>query len=83
MKRGLLRFKKEFGKEVVAAVTAAFAFLIALSWRTPIQNTVNKIIEDFGLVGERLLVEYASAIVITLIGVLALIFISIFKSKKN
>jgi phage-related protein len=73
--------RKEFWKESVTAITAAFAFLIALSWRTPIQNTVNKIIENFGLVGDRLLVEYLAAIVVTIIAVLGLVVFSFFKAK--
>ena len=77
------KFKSEFKKQVVVAITAAFAFLIALSWRTPIQNSVNQLVEHLGLVGERIYIEYASAAIITIIAVVALIFLSKWASEKK
>jgi len=71
-----IAFKNELKKHTATAVTAAFAFLIALSWRTPIQNTVNKIIENLGLTGSAIYLEYLSAIFITIIAVLGLMWVS-------
>ena len=81
-KGSALRFKKEFKKQIVIGITAAFAFLIALSWRTPIKNSVDILITNFGL-GEKIVYfEYLSAIAITLVAVLCLMLISIWASKE-
>ena len=77
------RFKSEFKKQAVTAITAAFAFLIALSWRTPIQNSVNKVIENLGLIGKEIYIEYLSAIIITIVAVIALILLSKWASEKD
>jgi len=71
-----IRFKKEFKRQVVAGITAAFAFLIALSWRKPIQEFVDALIIDFGFVGSGLLLNFLSAVTVTLIAVLGLMLIS-------
>ena len=76
------RFKREFKKHSIAAITAAFAFLIALSWRAPIQKSVNNIIVSLGLVGKEIYIEYLSAILITVIAVVALIMISRWSSDS-
>lgn len=77
-----VKIKNEFREQIVIAVTAAFAFLIALSWRTPIQNSVDSIIFKLGLTGKAVYIEYLSALVITLIAALFLMIISSWKSKE-
>ncbi len=69
-------FRTEFKKQILIAITGAFAFLIALTWRTPIQKSVDKLILRLGLTGEAIYYEYLAAILITIIGVIVLIFIS-------
>jgi len=83
IKQSTLKFKQEFKKHSVTAITAAFAFLIALSWRTPIQDSVNKLIEFFGLTEKALLYEYISAIIITIIAVLFLIIFAKWTSNPE
>jgi hypothetical protein len=70
------KFKNEVKKHTTTAITAAFGFLIALSWRTPIQNSVNNMIESFGLIESAIYYEYLSAIFITIIAVLALMIVA-------
>ena len=70
------KFKNEVKKHTATAITAAFGFLIALSWRTPIQNSVNNMIESFGLIESAIYYEYLSAIFITIIAVLALMIVA-------
>ncbi|MBS3093848.1 hypothetical protein J4456_04695 [Candidatus Pacearchaeota archaeon] len=50
------RVRDEFKNQMAIAITAAFAFLIALSWRTPIEQLVNKLIEQLGLVGKEIFI---------------------------
>ena len=81
-KKTSIRFGKGFKKHAVTAITAAFAFLVALSWRNPIQNSVNSLIKSMGLVGKEIYIEYLSAIVITLIAVLVLMLVSRWEVKE-
>jgi|SRR3989344_6160563 len=69
-------FRIEFRKHSIGAITAAFAFLIALSWRTPIENLVNLLIYNLGLTGKYIYIEFISAIIITIIAVIILMLAS-------
>jgi len=82
-KTSALLFKREFKKHVVIAISAALGFLIALSWRTPIQNSVVALIENFGLGGQAIYLEYLSAIIITIIAVLALMWVTRWEVKSQ
>ena len=77
------KFKDEAKKHTATAITAAFGFLIALSWRTPIQNSVNNMIKSFGLTESAIYYEYLSAIFITIIAVLALIIVAKWTSDSK
>jgi len=76
-------FKKEFRNQLVIAITAAFAFLLALSWRTPIQNSLNNLMANAGLTGDSVLMGFLSALLITLVGVLVLMWISKWKTDED
>ena len=82
-KKSALKFKREFKKQVIVGVTAAFAFLIALSWREPISDFVNNLIENLGLKENLIYFKFLSAIIVTVIAVLILIFISRWASKEE
>jgi hypothetical protein len=73
-----LRFKRELRKSTVTAITAAFGFLIALAWRDVIKEFVNKISESSPLQG-----QLVSAILITVVSVLGIVFVSEFALKKE
>lgn len=70
------KFRTEFKKQTLIAITGAFAFLIALTWRTPIQKSVDQLVIKLGLVGQAVYYEYLAAIIITIIGVIILILVS-------
>lgn len=76
-------FSKEFKKQTLAAITAAFAFLIALTWRTPIQKSIDQLVLKLGLNGQAVYYEYLAAVIITIIGVMALIIISKWATNIN
>lgn len=83
LKHSVSTFREEFKKQTLTAITAAFAFLIALTWRTPIQKSIDKIVNSFGLTGEIIYYEYLAAIIITIIGVVVLILISKWAAEKK
>jgi hypothetical protein len=71
------KFHKEFRKQLITGITAAFAFLIALSWREPISEAVDQFIEGFGInPAAGTIYKFISAIIVTLIAALALVFLS-------
>ncbi len=76
-------FKREFKKQIITAITAAFAFLVALSWREPISDLVNKIIIEAGLKRSVVYFKFLSALIVTLIAVFALMIISKWGSKES
>jgi cytochrome c oxidase subunit IV len=80
-KNSALAFKKEFQKHIITAISAALGFLIALSWRTPIQNSVNWLIDNFGLNGY-ILYEFLSAVLITIFAVFVLMIVTQWEVKK-
>ena len=82
-KTSALAFKKEFQKHIVTAISAAFGFLIALSWRTPIKNSVDAFIEKLNLGGQVIFLEYLSAIIITIIAVLGLMWMTRWEVKSQ
>jgi len=77
------KFKKEFQKQATIAVIAAFGFLIALSWRDFIADTVNKIVTTFGVSDQLYLYKLLTAIIITLLAILGIMIISKFKVEEK
>ncbi len=77
------KFRNVFREHTIAAITAAFGFLIALSWRTPIQQFIDKIVTNFNLKGNEILIQVITAILVTLLAVISLIFLSKWDSKKE
>lgn len=82
-KSSAMAFRSEFKRQTLTAITAAFAFLIALTWRTPIQNSVDNLVSRLGLTGQAVYYEYLAAVIITVIGVVALILISKWAAEKK
>lgn len=67
----------EFKKQIVTAVSSAFGFLVALSWRQPISDTITYLILKTGInVPYAILSEYVSAVLVTLFAVIGLFFIT-------
>jgi hypothetical protein len=79
----VIELRKEFKKHAIVGITGAFAFLIALSWRTPIQETIDKMIEYLNLTGDGLYLKYLSAIAITVIGALALMIMARWSKEEK
>lgn len=78
-----LAFKKEFRKEAVTAVVAAFGFLIALSWRDFISDTINKIVSVFGVSEQLYLYKLLTAVLVTVLAILGILAISKLQVKEE
>ena len=76
-KNSTAKFKKELKKSILIAITAAFGFLIALSWKELITELVKSISKTSPLQGK--LIE---TMTITLISVLGILIITkLFEEK--
>jgi len=82
IKETSIKFRNEIRKHMTTAITAALGFLVALSWRTPIQNSIKQLVEYLGVTEDLIFYEYLSAILITLIAVFSLMLISKWEVKK-
>jgi uncharacterized membrane protein YdbT with pleckstrin-like domain len=77
------KFSQEFRKHLVTAISAAFGFLIALSWREPIAASVQYLVEGMGL-GEKVIrYQFVSAAIVTLLAVLCLMLVSKWAIKNE
>ena len=72
---------KEIRKHIITAVTAAFAFMIALFWRDLIQEGINKLIENVGANGDSYFYKILMALVVTVICVFGIVFFARLEKK--
>ncbi len=75
--------RAEFKKQLTTGVTAAFAFLVALTWREPIAETINWFIQALNITTGELFFKYLSALIFTVMAVIPLIIIARFNSEKS
>lgn len=71
------KFTKEFRRTLGTAVVAAFGFIVALAWNDVVQELVGKITSLSPIQGKLI-----SAIVITIVAVLVIIFVTHFIKGK-
>ena len=73
-----------FKDKSLTAISAAFGFLIALSWREPISDAINLMIAKLGLLNANAVYyKFISAIMITAVSVLILMLIAKFTTKEE
>lgn len=72
------KFTREFRKTLTTAIVAAFGFLIALVWRDFITEYVDKITGASPVQG-----KLVSAVIVTFIGVIAILIITPKEPEKK
>ncbi|MBU4246450.1 MAG: DUF5654 family protein [Nanoarchaeota archaeon] len=75
------KLRKEVRKNIGSAIVAAFAFIIALVWRDVITEAVDKLIIDFGLVGDTYNIRLIAAFLTTIICVVGILYFSKWSEK--
>ena len=73
----------KFKSQSLTAISAAFGFLIALSWREPISDSVEMLVNYFGMTGDLIYYKFVSAILVTAIAVGCLMIINKFKQEEK
>jgi len=76
-------FKQEVRKNVVTAVTAAFGFMIALTWRDAIKEIVESVLAASGIKEGIYAYKIVVALIITMICVFGIMIISRWAEKKG
>ena len=69
-------FEKETRKTTATAIAAAFSFVIALFWRDAVQDLIDKILTQLGLTGSTYIAKILAALLVTAVGVIAIMRIS-------
>ncbi len=69
-------FRKEFKKQTVTALIAAFGLVIALSWQEVIKKVVETIPKTGILLYHPYLAEIYTALIVTIIGVVGILILS-------
>ena len=83
VKSKIYHFRREFRKQTVTAIIAAFAFLIALSWRDFIVEIVNKIVKSLGTIENAYLFKLLSAVLVTFLSIIGIAIVLKFQIKKE
>ncbi len=83
VKKHISNFRKEFKKQSITAIVAALGFLIALSWRDFITESLNKIVENFGISNQLYFYKLIIAILITIIAILGIMIASKIQIKEK
>jgi len=73
---------KQIRKHIITAITAAFAFMIALFWRDAIQQGVREILNKVGANGDSYIYKIIAALFVTIICVIGIVFVSRFEKKE-
>ena len=74
--RTVAQVKIEAKKKASIAISAAFAFVIALVWRDAIKEAIDKILENLGMTGSAYIYNIIAAVIVTVICVIGIMFIS-------
>lgn len=70
------KFLGEVKGKVMAAIAAAFAFVIALSWNDAIKTGVDQLIASMGITGTSYLLKVLAALIVTAIAVIGIWLVS-------
>ncbi len=68
----LSEFQKEFRKHMVVFITGAFSFVAALTWNDAIREAISMI----SLQGSVLFVKFLTAIIVSAVAIIAIIFVT-------
>jgi len=80
--RKALELAKRVRHRISLAIAAGFGFVIALTWNDAIKEGVDKIMENFGIIGSTYIYKIIAAIIVTIIGVIGIIIVSDWAEKK-
>ena len=77
-----IEFRREMRRTTVTAITTAFALVIALSWQDAIKTGIENLTSLLGLTGQEYFCKIISAIIVTVICVIAIMYLSRWQEKK-
>ncbi|MDA3836216.1 MAG: DUF5654 family protein [Nanoarchaeota archaeon] len=81
-KKKLIALKNDLKQDISVPVIASLGFIIALIWRDAIRSTIDHFLSSTGLIKQAYIYDIISAIIVTVMVVVIMIFISRI-SRKN
>jgi hypothetical protein len=79
---GITKTAKDIRKHIITAISAAFAFVIALTWRDFINEGLDHLLENLGMQGDAYAYKFLAALLVTVICVLGIIFMARLEKSK-
>ncbi len=77
------KFKSEVKKNVLKAILAAFAFVIALIWRDAIKAGIDEVKNRVGIEGTGYIYQITMAVIVTIVCVIGIMVVSKAKGKED
>jgi len=74
--------QKEVRKHIITAISAAFAFIIALFWRDAIQAGMDSLLASIGLTGDAYIYKILVAIIVTILAVIGILLLARMEKKE-
>ncbi len=76
------KFQKEVRSQIATAITAAFAFTVALVWKDAITAGIDNFLQSIGITGTSYFYKILSAIIVTAIAVVGIWYFSKWSQKE-
>ena len=78
-----LELEMEIKNDVSVPIVASFGFIIALVWRDAIKAAVDEFLIRSGLVGQAYVYNFLSAIVVTIVVIVIMVFVTRFARGRK
>ena len=75
--------RMEFRKQMFTAIAGALAFIMALSWREPIEVLMQQLVKSLGLPADGIYPKLFTAVIITIIAAVVLVILSHWMNKPE
>ena len=83
LKDGASNLKKRVRNRSIGAITAAFAFVIALVWRDAIRKTIDAFVEKLSIPKTAYVYEFVIAVLLTIVCVIGIMIFSRWEVKEE
>lgn len=80
--KSAIEVQKEVRKHIITAISAAFAFIMALFWRDAIQSGIDSFLASVGLTGDAYIYKIIVAVVVTIICVIGIVILARMEKKE-
>jgi len=83
LKETAKELQRETRTRIITAITAGFAFVMALTWNDAIKGLVQTLIQSIGIDGTGYIYQIIAALITSFIAIIAIIILSKWSEKKH